>query len=171
MDPMHSEVQFKVKHLMITNVTGYFRKFDIEAETESDDFTSTKKLEFTADVNSIDTNNDQRDTHLKSDDFFNAAEFGQIEYVGKSFQKNGDKFRINGELTIRNHTKEVPVDIEFLGTVTDPYGQFKAGFSADAKINRKDFGLKWNATTEAGRVVVGDEIRIHAEVQMIKQTS
>lgn len=168
-DPMHSEVQFKVKHLMITTVTGYFKTFSIEAETEGDDFTAASNVLFTADVNSISTNNDQRDTHLRSADFFNAEQYGQITFKGTKYEKAGDGYKLTGDLTIRGTTKPVTVNIEFAGIVTDPYGQTKAGFTVDGKISRKEFGLTWNAVTEAGQVVVSDEIRLHCEVQLVKQ--
>jgi polyisoprenoid-binding protein YceI len=167
-DPAHSEVQFKAKHLMITTVTGYFKKFDVEVETEADDFNTARKILFTADIDSIDTNNEQRDTHLKSSDFFNAGEHGQIRFEGKSFSGDGEKAKLTGDLTIRNVTKPVTLTVEMGGVVIDPYGQTKAGFTIDGKINRKNFGLVWNAVTEAGQVVVSDEIKIHAEVQLIK---
>ncbi|MDB5119408.1 MAG: YceI family protein [Sphingobacteriales bacterium] len=168
-DPTHSDIQFRVKHLMITTVTGYFREFDLEVETETDDFHTAKKMEFTANINSIDTNNAQRDTHLKSADFFNAEEFGQLHFSGKKYEDGGDDVKLQGDLTIRGITKPVSLNVEFGGIVVDPYGQTKAGFAIDGKISRKEFGLTWGAVTEAGSVVVGDEIKIHAEVQVIKQ--
>lgn len=167
-DPAHAEVQFKVKHLMITTVTGYFKKFDLEVETEGEDFSTASRIEFTADVDSIDTNNAQRDAHLKSSDFFHADDHSQIRFVGKQFDVQGEEARLSGELTIRGVTKPVTVDVEFGGIVVDPYGQTKAGFTVDGRINRKDFGLVWNAVTEAGQIVVSDEIKVHAEIQLIK---
>jgi polyisoprenoid-binding protein YceI len=166
-DPAHSEVQFRAKHLMITTVTGYFRKFDLEVETQGDDFKSSTKILFTADIDSIDTNNEQRDTHLKSADFFNADENGQIVFIGKKFSGDGEHAKLTGDLTIRNVTKPITLNVELGGMVIDPYGQTKAGFTVDGKINRKDFGLVWNAVTEAGQIVVSDEIKVHAEVQLI----
>jgi polyisoprenoid-binding protein YceI len=168
-DPAHSEIQFKVKHLMITTVTGYFKKFDINVESNEDDFSTIKKLEFTAEINSIDTNNAQRDAHLKSADFFNADEYSQLRFVGTKYEANGDEGKLYGELTIRGVSKPVTLNVEFGGIVVDPYGQTKAGFTVNGKISRKEFGLTWNAVTEAGSVVVGDEIKIHAEVQLVKQ--
>ncbi len=168
-DPVHSEIQFKVKHLMITTVTGYFKKFDLEVETGTEDFNTTKKIEFTADIDSIDTNNQQRDTHLKSDDFFNAEKFNQLKFVGKEYKANDDEGKLTGDLTIRDITKPITLNVEFGGIVTDPYGQTKAGFTVTGKINRKDFNLKWDAVTEAGQVVVSNEIRIHCEIQLVKQ--
>jgi polyisoprenoid-binding protein YceI len=168
-DPMHSEVLFKVKHLMITTVTGYFKRFNLEVESDTEDFTTAKKIEFTADIDSIDTNNEQRDTHLKSADFFNAEEHGQLRFVGTKYEANGEEAKLHGDLTIRGITRPVTLNVEFGGIVVDPYGQTKAGFTINGKISRKDFGLTWNAVTEAGSVVVSDEIKIHAEVQLVKQ--
>jgi polyisoprenoid-binding protein YceI len=169
LDPTHSEVQFKVKHLMITTVTGYFKKFDLEVETESDDFTTASRIEFTADIDSIDTNNEQRDTHLKSGDFFNADEHGQLKFMGRKYEQAGDAAQLHGDLTIRGVTKPITVKVEFGGIVVDPYGQTKAGFTVEGKISRKEFGLTWNAVTEAGQVVVSDDIRLQCEIQLVKQ--
>ena len=168
-DPAHSEIQFKVKHLMITTVTGYFRKFDLVVETESEDFNTASRIEFTADINSIDTNNEQRDTHLKSDDFFNAEKFNELKFIGKKYEASGDRAKLHGDLTIRDVTKPITIDVEFGGIVVDPYGQTKAGFTVEGRINRKDFNLTWDAVTEAGQVVVSNEIRLHAEIQIVKQ--
>jgi polyisoprenoid-binding protein YceI len=169
LDPTHSEVQFKVKHLMITTVTGYFKKFDLDVETEGDDFTKASKIEFTADIDSIDTNNQQRDTHLKSADFFDAANHGQLKFIGKNYSTNGEEGQLQGDLTIRGVTKPITLNVEFGGIVVDPYGQTKAGFGVSGKISRKEFGLTWSAVTEAGQVVVSDDIRIHCEIQVVKQ--
>ena len=169
LDPVHSEVQFKVKHLMITTVTGYFKKFDLEVITETDDFTTASKVDFTADIDSIDTNNKQRDTHLKSADFFDAENHGQLKFVGKKYEANGDEGHLTGDLTIRGITKPHDVKVEFGGIVIDPYGQTKAGFTVSGKLSRKEFGLTWGAVTEAGQVVVSDEIKIHCEIQLVKQ--
>ncbi|HKP32474.1 MAG TPA: YceI family protein [Chitinophagaceae bacterium] len=168
-DPSHSEVQFKVKHLMITTVTGYFKTFNAEAETEGDDFSKATNVTFTGDINSIDTNNAQRDTHLKSADFFNSEEHGQVLFKGSKYEQSGDEAKLTGDLTIRGTTKPVVLNVEFGGIVVDPYGQTKAGFTVDGKINRKDFGLMWNAVTEAGQVVVSNEVKIHCEIQLVKQ--
>lgn len=169
-DPTHSEVQFKVKHLMITTVTGYFKSFSVEAETSNDQFTDASSVVFTADVNSIDTNNEQRDTHLKSPDFFDAQNHGQVKFVGTKYEQvSGEDYLLHGDLTIRGITKPVTVKVEFGGIVVDPYGQTKAGFTVTGKINRKDFGLTWSAVTEAGNVVVSDEIKLLAEIQLVKQ--
>lgn len=168
-DPAHSEITFKVKHLMITTVTGYFKKFDLEVITTTDDFKTASKIDFTADIKSIDTNNEQRDTHLKSADFFNAAEAPTLKFSGKKYEGNGDVAKLHGDLTIRNITKPVVLNVEFGGIVVDPYGQTKAGFTVTGKISRKEYGLTWDAVTEAGSVVVGDEIKINTEVQLVRQ--
>ena len=168
-DPAHSEIQFKVKHLMITTVTGYFRKFDGEVITETEDFNSTTTIKFTADINSIETNNLQRDTHLKSEDFFNAEKFNQILFIGTRYEALNDEATLFGNLTVRGITKSTKMNVVFGGIAVDPYGQHKAGFTVTGKISRKEFDLKWNAVTEAGSVVVSDEVKIHAEVQLIKQ--
>lgn len=170
LDPMHSEVQFKVKHLMITTVTGHFQKFQVEAETEDEQFTRVKQVVFTADVNSIHTNNEQRDGHLRSAEFFDAETYPEIRFVGHNYESAGDEeYNLHGELTIRGITKPATVKVEFGGLVVDPYGQSKAGFTLTAKISRKEFGLTWNAVTEAGNVVLSDEIKLQAEIQLIKQ--
>jgi len=168
-DPTHSEITFKVKHLMISTVTGQFKNFSLEAETETNDFNTAKKIEFTADVDSIDTNNEQRDAHLKSADFFKAEEHPQIKFSGKKYEAEGQEGKLYGDLTIAGTTKPVSLNIDFGGIVVDPYGQTKAGFTVTGKISRKEFGLTWNAVTEAGNVVVSDEIKINAEIQLIKQ--
>ena len=168
-DPTHSEIQFKVKHLMITTVTGYFETFDASFETENDDVHTASNIQFSADISSISTNNEQRDTHLKSADFFNAEEHEQLTFVGTNYEASGEEATLHGDLTIRGTTRPVTLKVEYGGTVVDPYGQTKAGFTVSGKISRKEFGLVWNAVTEAGAVVVSDEIRLHAEVQFVKQ--
>lgn len=166
-DPTHSEVTFKVKHLMISTVTGKFKVFEGQAKTESEDFKEVKNIEFKADVKSIDTNNEQRDEHLRSGDFFAAEEHSELVFRADKFDVDSDK--LQGELTIRNTTKPVTLDVEFGGVVVDPYGQTKAGLEISGKISRKEFGLTWDAVTEAGSVVVSDQVRLSAEVQFVKQ--
>jgi len=168
-DPMHSEITFKVKHLMITTVTGYFRKFDLSVETGSEDFSEVKTVDFSADIDSIDTNNEQRDAHLKSGDFFSSEEHPTLSFRGTSYETDGDEGVLKGELSIRDVTQPIKLNVEFGGIVVDGYGQTKAGFTVNGKISRKAFGLSWNAVTEAGNVVVSDDIKILAEIQLIKQ--
>ena len=168
-DPAHSEIQFKIRHLMITNVTGSFQEFSSFVETEGDDFTKAK-IQFTAKVDSITTGNEQRDGHLKSPDFFETEKYPELVFNANGLSKNGEnEYQAEGDLTLHGITKKVKLSIESGGVVQDPYGQTKAGFSMSAKINRKDFGLNWNAATEAGGVVVSDEVRVIAEVQYVKQ--
>lgn len=168
-DAAHSEITFKVKHLMITNVTGNFNQFDATLESEAADF-SDASISFEADTNSISTNNEQRDGHLKSEDFFAAEKFPKLSFVSTSFSKlNDNEYKLNGNLTIRGNSKPVELSVEYGGTVTDPYGQVKAGFEISGKISRKEFGLTWSATTEAGGIVVSDEVKLQLAVQMIKQ--
>ena len=168
-DPAHSEIQFKVKHLMITTVTGYFRKYDLEVESENDDFTTASSIVFAADIESIETNNSQRDTHLKSADFFAVEQYKQLRFTGKKFEKAGDEYKLTGDLTIRGTARPITLTVEFAGIVVDPYGQTKAGFMVDGKVSRREFGLMWNAVTEAGQIVASDEIKIHCEIQLVKQ--
>lgn len=168
-DAMHSEITFKVKHLMITNVTGSFTQFDATMEASAEDF-SDARISFEADINSISTNNEQRDTHLKSADFFAADQFPKLQFTSTSFTKiSGDNYSLKGDLTIKGITKPVELKAEFGGTMTDFYGQNKAGFEINGKINRSDFGLTWSAVTEAGGVVVSEEVKLHIAVQMVKQ--
>src|SRR4051812_12366038 len=134
-DPVHSEIQFKVRHLMITTVTGYFKNFDLEVETDTEDFNSTKNIRFTADINSIDTNNEQRDTHLKSADFFDAENHEQVVFIGNEYTGNDNEVSLKGNLTIRGVTKPIELKVEYGGTVDDPYGQHKASFTVDGKIS------------------------------------
>ncbi len=168
-DPTHSEVLFKVKHLVISTVTGTFKKFDGSIESENDDFTDAK-VNFTLDVNSIDTNQEQRDGHLKSDDFFSADKFPQIVFNSTSFKKiASNNYKLIGELTMKGTTKTVELDAEYGGSATDFYGNLKAGFEVSGKVNRKDFGLNWNGITEAGAIVVSEEVKLFFNVQFAKQ--
>lgn len=166
-DSTHSEVTFKVKHLMISTVTGNFKIFEGTAETESEDFGKVKNLKFKADVKSVNTNNEERDEHLRSDDFFASEHHPEIRFTAKNFNLKTGK--IKGELTIRRTTKPVSLNVDFGGVAVDPYGQTRAGLTAKGKISRKKFGLIWNSVTEAGNVLVGDQIRLIADVQFIKQ--
>ncbi|WP_417213341.1 YceI family protein [Bizionia sp.] len=164
-DTAHSEIAFKVKHMMISTVTGHFEDFQATAKTNGDDFNNAI-LEFSAKTASINTKNKDRDTHLKSDDFFNSEKFPEMTFVSKSF--NGDT--LVGDLTIRDVTKEITLDAELNGIAVDPYGQTKAGFEMTGNINRKDFNLTWSAVTEAGSIVVSDKVKLVIDVQFIKQS-
>jgi len=162
-DPTHSEVSFKIKHLVISTVTGSFEKFEGFAETPNGDFKGAK-VEFTADINSINTNQKDRDAHLKSGDFFDAEKFPALKFSNGVLE--GDTLK--GDLTIKDVTKPIEFTVEFGGIADDPYGNTKAGFELESKISRKDFGLTWSAVTEAGSVVVGDQVRLLASVQLVK---
>lgn len=167
-DPTHSEIQFKVKHLVISTVTGNFKSFYGSLETEGDSFEGAS-VSFEADIESITTNNEDRDAHLKSDDFFNAEEYPKLKFESTSFKNTGgDNYTLTGNLTIRDITKEITLDVEHGGTVEDPYGQTKAGFEISGKVDRKEFGLKWSAVTEAGSVVVADQVKLHLNVQVVE---
>jgi polyisoprenoid-binding protein YceI len=166
-DPTHSEVAFKVKHLVISTVTGYFRKFEGAVESASEDFNGAS-VTFSLDVNSIDTNQSDRDQHLKSADFFDTASFPSIAFAGKLVNQGGE-YQLQGDLTLKGITQQVTLDVTYGGTVADPYGQTKAGFEIEGKLNRKDFGLTWSAITEAGSVVVSDQVRLQLSVQLVKQ--
>ncbi len=167
-DTTHSEIEFKVKHLVISTVTGKFNTFTAKVEAEDDSFEGAT-INFDADIDSISTGVADRDAHLKSDDFFNAAEYPRLTFVSTSFEKvNEGNFKLTGNLTIRETSKEVTLDVVHGGTVVDPYGQTKAGFELNGSINRKEFGLKWSAVTEAGSVVVSDEVKLIMNVQVVK---
>jgi polyisoprenoid-binding protein YceI len=168
LDPTHSELEFKVKHLMITTVTGSFNEFTAELTTEAEDF-SDAQVSFEAQVASISTNNTDRDNHLKSADFFDAETYPTIKFEGASLAKDGDDYILSGNLTIKDTTKPVKLEVEFGGIATDPWGNVKAGFTLKGKINRNDFGLTWNAALETGGVMVSEDVRILGELQFVKQ--
>ena len=168
LDPTHSELQFKVKHLMITTVTGSLKSFAAELTSNGDDFEHAD-ISFIGDISSIDTGNTDRDNHLKSGDFFDAEKFGHIEFKSTAVEKDGDDYTVKGNLTIKGETKPVKLTAEFGGIATDPWGNTKAGFTLNGKINRSDFGLTWNAALETGGVMVSEEVRLLGELQFVKQ--
>lgn len=171
LDPTHSELNFKVRHLMISNVKGSFRDFSGTIESIGDDF-SNATVKAVIQTGSIFTNNTDRDNHLRSGDFFDAAQFPEITFEGTSFRaKSGDAFELTGQLTMHGVTKEITLDVEFGGIGQDGYGQTKAGFSFKGKLNRADFGLTWNALLEAGGVAVSEEVKIDGEVQFVKSAA
>jgi polyisoprenoid-binding protein YceI len=168
-DPTHTEIGFKVKHMMFTNVSGKIVKYDATIETDGDEFTNAV-IDFSADVDSITTGSADRDAHLLSADFFDAAQFPKMNFAATSLVKVEDAdFELTGDLTLHGITKPVKLAAEFGGLMKDPWGNIKAGFNISGKINRKDFGLTWNAALETGGVLVSEEVRIIAEVQLIKQ--
>lgn len=167
-DKSHSKVQFSVTHLVITDVLGSFKSYDVNVETNGDDFTDAK-IQFSADVSSINTENDARDKHLKSDDFFNAEKFPKITFVGKSMKKVGDgKFKLTGDFTMRDVTKSITLDVSFRGIIKDPWGNTKAGFKITGEVNRFDYGLKWNSLMEAGGAVVGKDVSLIIDLELNK---
>jgi polyisoprenoid-binding protein YceI len=170
-DKAHSQVKFNVTHLVISEVTGYFREFDGTVKSSGEDF-SNADIEFTIETKSIDTENEKRDNHLRSDDFFNAEKFPQIKFKSKSMKKTGDnKYKLVGDLTIRDVTKQVELDVVHGGMVDDGYGNRKAGFKISGTINRFDYKLNWNALIEAGGAVVGSEVEMICNVQLIKEAA
>ena len=170
LDPTHSLVQFKVRHMMISNTSGTFTKYTVSAETEGEDF-QTAKVSFTAETDSVDTGNAQRDEHLKSADFFDSAKYPELKFVATKYENvdNDGSYELYGDLSIHGVTKNVKFDVEFGGVVKDPWGNTRAGFAVSGKINRKDFGLVWNAATETGGIVVGEDVKVHVEIELIKQ--
>lgn len=163
-DKTHSEVGFKVKHMMISTVKGHFEDYTASVETADDSF-SDASFSFSAKIDSINTKNGDRDNHLKSDDFFNASEYPEMTFKSKSF----DGENLVGDLTIRDVTEEVILEVDFNGVAVDPYGQTKAGFEMRGKINRKDFNLTWSAVTEAGSIVVADIVNLAIDAQFVKE--
>lgn len=170
-DPAHSELQFKVKHMMITNVTGTFGVISGSLNAPGDSFDNAA-IQFEASAESVDTKNADRDKHLRSADFFDVENHPVITFSSTSFQKADDEeYNLKGALTIRGITKPIELEVTFEGEGKDPWGNIKAGFQIKGKINRKDFGLEWNTALEAGGVLVGDDVRISGDIQLVKQVS
>lgn len=171
LDPAHSEIQFKVRHMMIANVKGEFRNFNATIVTEGNDF-SKGNVEVIIEAGSVFTNATDRDTHLKSADFFDVENNKELKFTGKSLKRlDDDNYLLTGLLNIKGVEKEVSFDVEFGGINKDPWGNMKAGFSLNGKINRKDWKLNWNAALETGGVLVSDEVRIAADVQFLKEAA
>jgi|YNPMSStandDraft_1061717.scaffolds.fasta_scaffold15039_4 polyisoprenoid-binding protein YceI len=169
-DKAHSKIGFAVTHLLITEVEGYFKDFDLTVLTNKADFVDAK-IEFTAKTASIFTDNEKRDEHLRSDDFFNSEKFPEMKFVSKSFKKVGNnKYKLTGDLTIRDVTKSITLDVVYNGTIKDPWGNTKAGFNVTGKLNRFDYGLKWNALTELGGAVVDKIVKLRINVQLKQQS-
>jgi polyisoprenoid-binding protein YceI len=166
-DSVHTHVGFSVRHMMVSNVKGEFTKYSVKVQTEKDLTKST--VDVSIDVASINTGNAQRDGHLKSPDFFDAARFPKITFKSKKIAKAGkDGFKVTGDLTIKGKTKEVVLDVKsFVGPIKDPMGGLRSGFEASTKIDRRDFGLTWNKALEAGGVAVGHEVKINLEVELV----
>ena len=169
LDPTHSELQFKIKHLMISTVSGQFNDFKATVETDNDDFTKAK-VHFEATVDSISTNNDQRDAHLKTGDFFEADKHPLITFDSERMEKTSeDEYKLYGILTMRGVSKDVVLNTDFGGITKDPWGNTRTGFSVSGKINRHDFGVSFGAASETGGVLLGDEVKINANIQLVKE--
>jgi len=171
MDAAHSEMQFKIKHLMITNITGQFTKFEGVVETQDEDFT-TVKAHISADISSISTNNAQRDGHLQSGDFFDTPNHPQLTFESEKMEKvNEENYKLHGKLTIRGISKKVVLDAELGGIAKDPRGNTKAGFTITGKINRKDFGVNFGLLTETGSMALGEEVKLNISAQFTKEVA
>ncbi len=169
-DKAHSELGFKVKHLMVTNVRGKFTEYDASIYTTGDDFLGAE-IDFWLNPASVNTGDIKRDEHLKSPDFFDADHFKEITFTTNTLEKgDGSKYEMYGDLTIKGIKKRIKLDVEFAGVAKDPWGNHKAGFSISGKIYRKDWGLNWNAALETGGVLVADEVLITCEIQLTKQS-
>jgi polyisoprenoid-binding protein YceI len=168
-DPVHSEITFKVRHMMITNVSGTFDRMEAKMYSSEKDF-SDAEISFEADVDSINTRNEQRDAHLKSNDFFDASIHPKLSFKSTHFKsKGGHSYEMVGLFNMKGVEKELTLNVDFTGTVIDPWGQVKAGFEISALLMRSDFGLIWNAANEEGEVVLSEEVKLQLNVQMIKQ--
>lgn len=166
-DTTHSEIEFKVKHLMVSNVKGKFREFDASIYTTGNDFLSVE-VDCWINASSVDTGNTDRDTHLKGPDFFDVENHQQITFLANTVESvdNDGSYELWGELSIKGISKKIKLDVEFGGVVKDPWGNEKAIFSINGKINRKDWGLNWNAALETGGLLVSEEVRINCEIQL-----
>lgn len=164
-DPAHSEIKFKAKHLVISTVTGQFKRFSGTVDAQKPDF-SDARIRFEADIDSISTNNEQRDGHLKSPDFFDAAGFPTLSFESTSITRKSDEvYVVSGDMTIRGTKRKIALDVRYNGTVEGFDGEV-AGFEITGRLNRQDFGLRWNALTETGGVVVSDEVRLDISVEL-----
>ena len=169
LDQSHSEIQFKVKHLMISTVTGSFTNFNGTVKTQGADFT-TAKIQFTAAIDSISTNNEQRDAHLKNGDFFDAENHPELTFESSKLEKiDEENYKLYGTLTMRGTSKAVELNVEYGGITQDPWGNTRAGFSVTGKIDRQDFGVSFGAVTETGGLLLGNEVKISANVEFVKE--
>ena len=170
LDPTHSELQFKIKHLMISTVSGQFNEFKATVRTDDNDFTKAN-VHFEATVDSISTNNEQRDAHLKNGDFFDAEKFPVITFDSERMEKIAeDEYKLYGSLTVRGVSKKIILNAEFGGITKDPWGNTRTGFSVTGKINRLDYGISFGSVSETGGLLLGDEVKINANVQFVKDT-
>ena len=169
LDPTHSELGFKIKHLMISNVSGSLKSFEAAIETQGEDFT-TAQISLSAEMASVSTNNDQRDAHLRNSDFFEVEKYPELKFTSTKLEKiDSDTFALFGDLTLKGVTRPVKLNVEFNGVAKDPWGGERAGFVVTGKINRSDFGINFNAALETGGVVLSEEVRIFSEIQVVKQ--
>lgn len=169
LDPMHSELQFKIKHLMISNISGFLKNFHAEVETEEEDF-STAKINMVAQMDSISTNNEQRDAHLRNSDFFEVKKYPELKFKSTKVEKvDSDTFALHGDLTMKGVTKTVKLNVEFNGVMKDPWGNERAAFAVTGKINRTDWGVNFNSVLETGGAVLGEEVKINSEIELVKQ--
>lgn len=170
LDPIHSSVEFAVKHMVITTVKGRFSKFEVDVDFD-EAHPERSKVEARIDASSIETRDSQRDTHLRSADFLHAEEHQWITFRSKQVQLGGKEgsYRLLGDLAIRGVTREVALDASFAGIGKDPWGNQRAGFSAETAISRKDFGLEWNVALETGGWLVGDQVKISLDLELVKQ--
>jgi len=168
-DEVHSKLRFSAKHMIIAEVEGQFNKFDFSLKNEGDDLT-TSQVELTIDAKSIDTRNEDRDNHLRSPDFFDIEKFREIKFKSRSVEKiNDEKYKLVGNLTIKDITKPIELDVTYGGQIKDPWGNTRAGFTVKGSLNRFDYGLKWNALIETGGAVVGKTINIICNIEVIKE--
>ena len=169
-DKSHSNVSFSVVHMLIAETEGTFKTFDGKVITEGESFENAQ-ISLTVDLKSVDTDNEKRDNHLQSDDFFNTEKYPEMTFKGKKFTKVDDKnYELLGDLTIRDVTKEVKLDVVLNGFITDPWGNKRAGFKLKGEVNRFDYGLKWNKAIEAGGMVVSETVTIKANIELIQQS-
>lgn len=168
-DPAHSNVTFEVDHMVISTVTGKFQEFDGDVKADKADF-SDAKVSFTIQATSVNTNNEKRDNHLRGEDFFDVATHPEITFIGKELtHESGKKYKLVGDLTMHGVTKEVELDVKFNGTVKDPWGSTRAGFKVSGELNREDFGLVYNTVLEAGGVLIGEEVEIQVNLELVKE--
>jgi len=168
-DPAHTRMGFAVTHMVITEVEGKFDKFTVEVYSDKPDFSDARAI-VTIDATSINTGNEKRDNHLRSADFFDVAKYPTIKFVSKKIQRVGkNQYKMTGDLTIKNVTKEVTLDVQFRGSVQDPWGNTRAGFKVTGEINRQDFGVSWNKTLDQGGLVVGNTVKLDIDLELIKQ--
>lgn len=168
-DPVHSDVQFKIKHLVISSITGSFKNFEGGATSDLNDFENAE-IHFALDVDSIDTNQNMRDEHLKSADFFDAAQFPHITFQSNYFHKvKGDHYKLSGLLTLKGITKPIELDAEYGGTERDTDGNIRLGFEVEGRISRQEFGLNYMQLTETGGLLIGEDVKLIANIQLVKQ--